>query len=175
MTRPNAEAATTSIGIPWVPPTSRTKTLREDYYDPLKDFVRSTLVTIPTGALDAYAEDLEDLPHDEASAQYLHIGGLSSYERYALNIILFTGCFVLVFVAALWVRAGLGLAVGLSLFAAFLVTAVSSYVCSEESRRSTFHWLIFEELMRRRGMDQSDLTGLPVYAIGQTSPSKGTT
>lgn len=165
-----AEAATTSIGIPWVPPTRRTRALASEFSEPLKDFVRTSLVTVNTAALESYAEDLEGLPQDENAARHLHIGGLSGFERYMLNVVLFAGCFGLFFLSALWVRASIGVAIGLSLVTAFLVTMVSSYVCSEENRRATFHWLVFEELMRRRGMDQSEAT-----PIGVLAPSNGTT
>lgn len=169
-----AEAAVPSIGIPWIPPSTRTKKLREELTEPLKDYIRITLVTVSTSALESYADDLETLPRDERSANTLHIGGLSLFERYALSLLLFGGCFLLFFLSSLWVHAGLGVAVGLSLLTAALVAAVSSYVCSEESRRATFHWLIFEELMRRKGMDEPELTPLSIYTIPQTSPSKGT-
>ena len=169
-----AEASVTSVGIPWLPLTTRTKKLREELNQSLKDYIRTSLVTVSTSALESYTEDLETLPRDERSANTLHIGGLSLVERYALSILLFGACFTLFFVSALWVHAGLGIAVGLSLLTAALVAAVSSYVCSEESRRATFHWLIFEELMRRKGMDEPGMTPLSIYSIQQTSPSKGT-
>ncbi len=160
------EAAVTSIGIPWLPPTPRTLALRREFYPPMKDFVRQSLVNVPTTELEFYAEDLESLPADDACSRKLHIGGLGMIERNMLTAVLFASCFGLFFALTLWVRGGLGLALGLSFLVASVVAAVSGYVCSEDSRRSTFHWLIFEELLRRKGHDEPGLQSLPLTNIG---------
>lgn len=163
-----AEAATTAIGIPWLPPTPRTQALRREFYEPLKDFVRQSLVGVPTPELESYAEDLETLPADEPSSARLHIGGLSHLERRMLSLILFFSAFALFFILSLWVNAGIGLALGLSLLVAAVISVVSGYICSEDSRRSTFHWVIFEEVHRRKGLDQPGGTPIPIAPILQT-------
>ncbi len=158
-----AETAAPGIGIPWVPPTPRTRALRAEYFEPLKDFIRSGLVGIQTSSIELYIEDLENLDRSEASTDRLKIGGLNVFERFALTAVLFATCFSIVLVAAIWVDTGIELAVSLSLLVGIVVAAVSFYICCEASRRSTFQWALFEELLRRKGIDEPGNTAVPLY------------
>ena len=157
------EAATPSIGIPWIPPTQRTRGLRTQFEEPLKDYVRQTLVNVQTIFIESYAQDLENLRANEISARRLRINGLTTMERNALTAILFLVCFTLILVSTVYVNAGVGLGLGLGLLVASVVATVSSYVCAEESRRSTFHWLLLEEILRRKGIDQPGSSTVPLY------------
>ena len=159
------EAANTGIGIPWVPPTARALALRTGYFSPLRDFVRSSLVGVPTATLESYAEDIQELEPNEESARLLGIAGLALFERYALCVLLFAVSFSMFVVSAIWVHAGGRFAMSFGLGVAVLVTIVSAYVCSERSRRATFHWLIVEELLRRKGLDQDDSATVSIYSL----------
>ena len=158
-----AEAAAPGIGIPWVPPTPRTRALKNEFFEPLKDFVRSGLVGVSTATIEMYIEDLENLPTTDEAANRLKIGGLSAFERLSLTVLLFATCFSIVFVSAVWVNTGIRLAISLGALVGTIVAAVSAYICCESSRRSTFHWILFEEILRRRGIDEPGNTAVPLY------------
>lgn len=168
-----AETSSPGIGVPWVPPTKRTRTLQAEYYDPLKDFIRSSLSNVSTNALESYADDLAELPVDEPSAQYLAIDGLSAFERAALPLLLFVTSFSGLLISAIWAKATAQFALGISIGISALIAAVCGYVCSERCRRSTFHWLLVEEIMRRKGLDEQGGTQIPVYALPTSPATKG--
>jgi hypothetical protein len=167
-----AEAACPGVGIPWLPPTRRTANLRREYFQTLKDYVRCSLASVSTTVLESYAEDLEKLPISQESTELLGIAGLTRLERWSLSIILFSICFTGFMFASLVAHASLALTLGLSFAVSALVAAVSIYICSEPSRRTTFHWLVTEEIMRRKGLDQQNL-GLPITVFPQTPVSEG--
>ena len=158
-----AETAAPGIGIPWVPPTPRTRALKNEFYEPLKDFIRSGLVGVSTASIEMYIEDLENLANTEECSNRLKIGGLSQIERLSLTILLFATCFSIVFVSAIWVNTGIRLAVSLAGLVGIIVAAVSAYICCESSRRSTFHWTLLEEILRRKGFDEPGTTAVPLY------------
>ena len=160
-----AEASTFSIGIPWVPQTQRTMKLRQEFSAPLQEFVRVNLVNVSSTTLESYAEDMEALAPNQESQRYLGIDGPSFVERYLLSLVLFCASFVVLLATSTWVKAAPSLVLGISLLVALIVAGISLFVCSEVSRRSTFHWLVYEELLRRRGTSQGDAMVNPLYAF----------
>jgi len=161
-----AEASTFSIGIPWLPATPRAEKLRTEFSPPLRDFVRLSLLGVNTNFLESYLEDIEELAPDRESERYLAIVGPRFFERYMLSGLLFSASFAVLMLASIWVKAAPSLVLGVSFLVSLIVAGISLFVCSEESRRSTFHWLIYEELLRRRGANQDESGTSPLYALG---------
>lgn len=109
-------------------------------------------------------------PHDYSFSEQLGLNKLSFLERYSLVIFLFTACFGLPLISQYILNITSIFTLIISLCLAILVSALSLYTCSENYRRSTFHWLLSKEILRRKGLDRPNTSRISLYAI-RTNPN----
>lgn len=161
-----SEAAFYNVGIPWLPPTARVSGLRRQCDQPLREFLRCSLVTVSTSSLESYLEDLESLPPGAESSAQLHIQITSPLERHLFAIL--TG--LVTAVVAFFSLQTLPLSMASTCLATLVVTAVgllvAEYLSIDLARRVTFEREILAELNRRKGADNPSLTRLPLYPVG---------
>ncbi len=154
-----------SVGIPWFPPTKKTRMLRKGCREPLGEFLQTALVTSTTTQLELYLTDLENEDSSEEFSRLLGIEISSVVERYSF-VILFAMIALLVSLFGgnalnMQHEAKLLVAIGFTSLAAMLAERLSR----DASRRKSFIVLIQDELKRRRGLDNPTLTRLPIYTI----------
>lgn len=165
------EAGSYRVGIPWLPPTAPVQRRVEKYSPPVEEFIRLSLVGVPTAALESYAEDLETMradgsivPLTEAAALGLELP--NAFERYSFSVLLF-GIF---FCTDFLMSSVLEVAAGVSLFSALVVggfALIAGLFLSEERyRRRAFHCVVTREILRRRGLDQPGANGIPIAPVG---------
>lgn len=165
-----AEAFFFTVGVPCLPLSKKLRDLKLLCFSPLDDFIRTSLINVPTNALQSYTEDLQQIPLDSKNSEKLGIIKLSFLERYSLTIFLFASCFGLPLISQSWLNVASVFSLLVSLSLAILVSAISLYTCSETYRRSNFHWLLSKEILRRKGLDKPNSSGIPIYAI-RTNPN----
>lgn len=160
------EAAFCSVGIPWLPPSRRVSALRQQCDQPLKEFLRCSLVTVSTSSLESYLDDLQSLPATEDSAHELSIAIDSPIERHAFSAL--TG--VVTAAVALASLQTINLSLTGTVIAATALTAIgvaiAEFLSNDWARRVTFHRELLAELKRRKGSDRPSMTRLPLSPVG---------
>lgn len=152
-----AEALFLAVGVPWLLPTAavRERVRRSGFSDQVitpSEFFKVTLANVPTPALESYLEDLAALPLNDHGAKALGIDGVRAAERCALPIIVFVGCFSLVYFGSIVSRLESSVAYGFSGVGAAMSALLTLPSCLERNRRRSFQWNLNEELMRRHGV-----------------------
>lgn len=160
------EACYSSVAIPWLPPTREVQRLRKLSSQSLPEFVRCSLVTVSTKHLESYLHDLEMLPDDAVSSARLHISIRSRFERYAFAVLFPSLSTIAVFLVGLSFNLSEDLSAEIALFSCAFLSVLSIYLCTETCRRASFHRLVADELMRRKGLDTPSLTKIPLYTLG---------
>ncbi len=166
------EASSWRVGIPWLPPTDNVVKYRKSLSEPLESFVQCSLVTVTTDALECYCDDLESTDLDDAKKSRLFLRTPPALERYALGGMVFVGLLALCFGLCFLARLSIGTGFGLAVVAALLPAIVAAACSSENSRISSFLWLLDQEILRRRGMKDPRLRRIPLRPAEQDmSPS----
>ncbi len=160
------EACYSSVGIPWLPPTPAVQKLRQGCSQTMSEYVRCSLVTVSTKHLESYLHDLELLPDDLTSSRRLHISINSRFERYSFAVLFSTLSTIAVFLVGLSFNLSPNFSMELACFACALLSVLCIYLCTEPCRRASFHRIISDELMRRKGLDTPSLTKIPLYTLG---------
>lgn len=160
------EACYSSVAIPWLPPTREVQRLRKLSSQSLPEFIRCSLVTVSTKHLESYLHDLEMLPDDAVSSQRLHIALRSKVERYSFAVLFPSLSTIAVYLVGLSFNLSETLSTEIALFACAFLSVLSIYLCTEVCRRASFHRIIADELMRRKGLDTPSLTKIPLYTLG---------
>lgn len=154
------EIATWRTGIPFLPPNKRRRSLLKKYEGPLDEFVRISLVCVSTKTLDSYCEDLDTIDPAQESGQLLFIDQVSLFERFFVcAIVLATLFFLSLCVCTLLGISIVGAAV-LALLAAIPASLLAMFSCMEIQRRASFYALLTREIMRRRGQDDPNSSGV---------------
>lgn len=146
------EASSLKVGIPLLPPTRRVSRLRLLVNCPLDEFLRLSLLSISTSALESYCEDLLSSPKNTAELD-LAITIPSFYERHFFSTtVAFVG--IVLFITLL-MQTNLSPLFGypLALAIGAMCGSVSATLATERYRRATFYKLIEKEIMRRHGLD----------------------
>ena len=160
------EACYSSVGIPWLPPTREIRRLRKLCSQSLDEFVRCSLVTVSTKHLESYLHDLEMLPDDLASSEKLYISLDSRIDRFSFAVIFSTLSTIAAFLVGISFNLGESTSINIAALACAVLTVLSLSLCSESCRRASFHRIISDELMRRKGLNTPSLTKLPLYTLG---------
>lgn len=149
------EAVSWKVGIPWLPPTKRVRSLRRHpewrEAKTLDDYLRCKLVGVKTEIIESYCEDLESLGTGAETSKALGIYLASGFERYLLAD---TTTSVTLFAAYFFFRWLLGRAIFSfvpALICCGLIGLVGTTISSEAYRRTSFYSLLLRELARRRG------------------------
>ena len=157
-----AEAGDLEAGIPWLPPTRRVQALRREYRsESLEQWIRLSLVGVPTNIVIIYVEELEKAKAGSDLAS-LGVPHPSFGERYA-----FAGL-----AAAAAVAAGVCGAVltGQYNWFAWVGTALAVLAAagaggvlgSDGCRRASFAAVLQQEIRRRKGEDDTGANRLRV-------------
>lgn len=150
--------AATAYGIPVLFPTGRVRNRRKSYYPTLSDFMRSSLISVPTFALESYVEDLIE-PSENILINYdLQIAEVSLVERWGLGLIVLSLAFGLSLLIGLLSQtelfSSLSIAVGIGL----ILALIYHFSSDDKSRRSSFASVLKREIRRRKGQDSKHLT-----------------
>lgn len=157
------EAASYRVGVAWLPPTKRVRILRNKFEKPLDEFVRYNLVTVNTKTLDAYCDDLENCPEDASTDSKLYIELRAPIERYALPAVLAVVAFLGTLSSLLVIHGSAISALLVAMIVSGLATITGVALSCDAHRWATFHWLLYRELQRRRGTDDSDTTKVKIF------------
>ncbi len=167
------EVASFRIGIPWLPPTRSVLARRRAFNQSLSDFLRTSLVHVPTSTLESYCDDLQTWPVDDESGYSLSIAPVSPGERYALPVVVAAGFAFGVFILSLVEGARSTLSLVLATIFSASLCLFSAMLCSEGYRRASFSWLISNEILRRRGDDLGPTSKIPLYPVEAESLKMG--
>ena len=159
-----AEAASGRVGIAWLPPTKRVRILRNKFEEPLSEFVRYNLVTVNSKTIEAYCDDLENCPEDEHSDCKLGIELKSPIERFALPTVLGVFGFFAPLITLVVVHGNAFAAVLISMISAGLSVITGLALSCNAHRWATFHWVLYRELQRRRGTDDSSTNNVKLFS-----------
>jgi hypothetical protein len=158
-------------GIPMLLPCREVRSLSRNYEGPLDDYIRISLVGVPTAALESYCEDLEAYALGEAQSAPLCINPHPAYVRWGGLILLafFAGIIPTAIVALL---GNFPLWCVFALFFLFVIAFALLLLPQffESNRRLSFHLHLHSELLRRRG--QGPLKGKGVFCFLKSPRSK---
>ncbi|MCB0359230.1 MAG: hypothetical protein KDD44_06330 [Bdellovibrionales bacterium] len=147
------EAGSLRAGIPWLPPTAAVRERRERFgLSVPQAFIRESLVTVPTAALESYCEDLE-LLSDEEMTSVLRIAPPSIGERYTFAMVLGLVVGISSFLGTVFVSVGVAPAAVVAILLAVVACYLGSTLSTDQARRTSFHWHLCQEVMRRHGID----------------------
>ena len=163
------EASCHRIGIPWLPPTTYTQKLVEQFDPPLHDYLRYAMVTVSTKTLDSYCDDLEEAELTIEAAEKLYIAPPSILERYAFTVLVFGILFAADYLLMNLLAIPIFVVIGSSLIVALCGAVACLMLSTEQHRRKTFHWILSHELDRRRGLDNDDLRRIRLMSV-ETEP-----
>lgn len=164
-----SEAGCIQAGVPWLPPTRGTRELSGKFQGPLPEFVRLSLVGVNTTVLELYCDDLENLAPTSKNLSRLFIRRLSAVERYAMSFFLFFAVLCLSLLATNWLNFAPSARVSVSIVLAGLAFISGIFLSSDAQRRASFHCLLYNELLRRRGLDQINSNRLRIFPV-ETRP-----
>ncbi|MCB0345273.1 MAG: hypothetical protein KDD66_09140 [Bdellovibrionales bacterium] len=163
------EASSYRVGIPWILPIGEVAARRYDVGTQPGDYIRESLVTVSTNCLQMYIEDLELSGEKQLSDSDLFIDLKTWVERSS-----FTAACIAAF--AFFGSAGAAYLAPspVTCFISGMVMMVCGYMLGQsyttsEWRRASFHKLLNNEAMRRRGIDPDGPSGTRVYT-GPATP-----
>ena len=156
------EAACLHVGYP-VFRNSLNSSLAAKYNPPLSEFIRLSLIEVPTQTLQLYARELLNLPHSPESIKNLSLPFYSLFQRYLLGSL---ALFVLgVFAAILFSKFSCSSFVQAFYMACvFFLAGIIQNHCSEKHRYISFHSLIRNEILRRLGLDHNKSTRIELLS-----------
>jgi hypothetical protein len=155
-----AEASSLQVGIPYLVPSAHLHALRLKRHGVLGDFVRSSLVTVPTWAICSYVDDLLLSDYSSPLSRDLGIFCPSTIERYGLllaAVLLGLACCVILVMSgeSSWLAI-------LQSVVLWSVLALATVPFTHDAfRRWTFVRLLCSEINRRDG-HQSGASALPL-------------
>ncbi len=159
------EAACHRVGVPWLPPTKVVQRRNEQFEAPLEDFVRYSLVTVSTKTLETYCDELETAALNANEARQLSIPHPSVLERYAMSALVFGILCAADFLFCRFLGVPTTIAVVSSAIIGILGGATCAALSSEQHRRTTFHWVLLKELLRRSGQDENNSSTVPILPV----------
>ncbi len=162
-----AECSHFSVGIPWLPPSSRVRSLKTRLEEPLSEYLRYGLVGVSTKTLESYCDDLEGsvLGCEDLRDRSLFIDTLTWSERYGFTQLVVLSLFSVCLLGLIF----LGFAIGAAVLMATLTAAVGGYgalTCSQEpARRQSLHAALYHEVLRRQGLDDTKGNGIRLVSV----------
>ncbi len=162
-----AECSKLSVGLPWRAPSRKVRQRREQFEEPLSEFLRYSLVGVSTKTLESYCDDLEEfvLEVSNAGKRDFFIDILTPIERYAFSVVASGALFLICFLGFNF----LGLDAPAALLMAMLSSGVTFFGCvllsQESGRRNSLHIALYHELLRRQGLDEGNGNGLRLMSI----------
>jgi hypothetical protein len=159
------EVACLSVGIPWIPPSSRARKASELFYTPIDEFVRVQLCNVSTKTLESYCDDLAFFALDVKSSEALHISISDPVERHGYSLLVGFLLFLTLLSLMLFFSTSISTALGLSLGFGGCASLLASTYCGEQQRRETFQTLLQKELLRRKGQDQSSNKNIKLLSV----------
>lgn len=160
------EAISPRVGVPLLFPTRRVRTLQSRFQAPFWDFVRREFVTVPTGLLESFCEDLENTPPTAESDRKLCIDLPSVVERWSFCAV------ATLLLATIFTVGGMYLfhppRIEVGLCGALLAFLLSYSLSSRRSRRASFCWILEHEIRRRRGLDRDGGERIGISSVQPT-------
>lgn len=162
-----AECSYVSVGIPWLPPSRRVASKKMQHEEAPLEYLRYCLVGVSTKTLESYCDDLESsvLGCEDLRDRSLYIDSLSFFERYCFSVT----SFLLLFFVCLLGLVFLGFVTPAAVVMAFLTAAVGGFgaltYSQESARRSSLYRLVYHELLRRQGLDDTNGNGIRLVSV----------
>lgn len=148
------------IGVPMLPSSPERKKLKNSFYAPLNDFLRSSFVQIPTIKLEEIEKALKNNDNRDEINQLYHRIELSLFDRIYFPLI--SGG--LIFILALGFIIPISSSITYSIYAACSSSLgailASSLLSLERIRIEGLLYLIQNELKRRKG-NMGSISGIP--------------
>jgi hypothetical protein len=158
----HCEAANAKVGIPFLFPTPRVAESARQVGPSLDDFVRASLVGVPTRVLESYCDDLENLTEEAKPAQNLFIREPTMLERFGFLCAMTAILGILSFIGVLACGESAAVAGRSALLVLTALSLLVIVVTSETYRRTTLSWVMVGEILRRRGNDFPASRGIPI-------------
>lgn len=147
------EANFFTVGIPWLLPTERVTKLRESNTQDFEDFFRANFSTASTASLELYAEDLEAVAQEKKLPFELTLTELLPMEQFGLLGLLTGIGFFAVFLSVLFLLGTFVVALLSATLIGVMLSLLAYPLFTQTFRLASFHRVISEEIMRRKGFD----------------------
>lgn len=145
------EASFLRVGIPWIPPSKRQRSLERCQSGDLFECVRLHLVNVNTQVIEMYIDDLESERETSTSNCRLGIDSLNSFERYSWIVIICGVIFSSLFISMHYMGISVFIMCLVSLITGYIIGSAGGLVSSEKNRRASFAWVLDQEVLRRKG------------------------
>ena len=157
------EAASLQVGIPWLSPTKKIRSLKSLVDDSIEEYRKINLVGVSTNNLELYINELTN--NKKEINDKFHIQTPTNIERFGLCII---GAIFGIFCFSSFgsfLKLASSIQVAISFLAGIGFCATVIPLCSEEFRSKSFVEFIKKEIMRRKGKDRPNSTHLRLAPV----------